>query len=53
MGMTIQEVSADVYDAPEAMTDTASRSAQPPVDMDRVRRELRREVFRLERLWAD
>lgn len=53
MALSIQEVSTEVSETGESMTSPNDRPRPPGVDMDRVRRELRREMSRLERLWVD
>ena len=53
MALSIQEVSTEISDRPDRMDSPDSAPRPPGVDMDRVRRELRREMSRLERLWVD
>lgn len=53
MALSIQEVSTEVTDRSDPMGAPSERPRPPGVDMDRVRRELRREMSRLERLWVD
>ncbi|GEM_PF-6409755 len=53
MALSIQEVSTVISEAPEPMASPNATPRQPSVDMDRVRRELRRDISRLERLWVD
>jgi hypothetical protein len=53
MALSIQEVSTEISERSDQM-DSPNDSPRPPgMDMDRVRRELRREISRLERLWTD
>jgi hypothetical protein len=53
MALTIEETTAECYETPPTPAPREANRGQPPPDMDRIRRELRREHTRLERLWAD
>jgi len=53
MPLTIQDVSVEAYNPPPPPGAAANPSAEPPPDMDHIRRETRRERDRQTRLWAD
>ncbi len=53
MPLTIQDVSLESYTPPSPGPADPGATSEPPPDMDRIRRELRRERDRQTRLWTD